>query len=136
MMDVLSTIQSCVIFKILIILIIGDIVFGILRSIKEKRFTSGIGINGIIRKTAMIACMVMVYLFDKIAHFDLTAFMPENIAGFFPVVGLCEFFGFILALYESESIIDNIKALGLPFPYVVSNKINQWLNKITKGDKQ
>lgn len=136
MIEIISNIQNSPVVRILILLIVTDVIFGILRSIKEKKFTSGIGINGVIRKVAMITCIVVVYLFDIIVKIDLTSFVPEVLSSLVPTIGLCEFFGFILSLFELESIIDNYKAIGLPFPTVISTKISDWLHKLTKGGQK
>lgn len=42
--------------KILIIVIVLDTIFGILRAIKEKKVNSAIGIDGIIRKVRNAYC--------------------------------------------------------------------------------
>ena len=42
--------------KILIIVIVLDTIFGILRAIKEKKINSAIGIDGIIRKVRNAYC--------------------------------------------------------------------------------
>ena len=45
-------------FKVLIIVIIMDIVFGVLRAIREKKINSTVGIDGMIRKTGMLLSVI------------------------------------------------------------------------------
>ena len=51
--------------KLLVIFIVIDVFFGILRSIKEKTLASSIGIDGIIRKVGMIASIIFCIIIDK-----------------------------------------------------------------------
>ena len=44
--------------KLLLLIIVMDIVFGVIRAIKEKKLNSTIGIDGMIRKVAMITAML------------------------------------------------------------------------------
>ena len=63
MHEIIMDMASSQVIKILALLIIADVIFGVLRAIKERKLNSGIGINGIIRKTAMIVCIVVVFIF-------------------------------------------------------------------------
>ena len=51
-------------FKLLLIFIVFDIIFGILRAIKEKEINSTIGIDGMIRKVGMIISTIFLFLVD------------------------------------------------------------------------
>ncbi len=50
-------------FKLLLVFIAFDIFFGVLRAIKERKFNSCIGINGLIRKTRndSVFCIFVLY---------------------------------------------------------------------------
>lgn len=54
MENIINDMSNNVIIKILIIALIFDIFLGSLRAIKEKKWNSTIGINGILRKIGMI----------------------------------------------------------------------------------
>ena len=49
-MQFFNIISNSVGIKVLVILIVLDTIFGILRALKEKKINSNIGINGSIRK--------------------------------------------------------------------------------------
>ena len=66
-------------FKILIIVVVLDTIFGILRAIKEKKVNSAIGIDGIIRKIGMIIAITFLSIIDNIVYVDLIGFIPENL---------------------------------------------------------
>ena len=57
--------------KILIIVIVLDLIFGILRAIKERKINSCIGIDGMIRKTGMLITIFFLILIDNIVNIDL-----------------------------------------------------------------
>ena len=44
--------------RILIIVIVLDVIFGVLRAIKERKLNSTIGIDGIIRKVGMLISII------------------------------------------------------------------------------
>ena len=46
--------------KVLIILVILDSIFGSLRAIRERKFNSNIGIDGLIRKFGMMISVIFV----------------------------------------------------------------------------
>lgn len=135
MHEILVDMAGSQIIKILALLIIADVMFGVLKALKERKFISEIGINGIIRKTAIIVCIVVVFIFDCLIDLDLTMLLPDFISAVLPEIGVCEIFGVTLAVFELESIIANFKALGVPFPTAIGEKIHELSQKFEKGDK-
>jgi len=76
-----------------------DVLLGILASIKQKRLSSHIAINGIIRK---LASLIFVMFFGLIVHaLELDAFYPILI------------FGMILS--EIQSVLELLYVLEIPF---------------------
>ena len=76
-----------------------DVLLGILASIKQKRLSSHIAINGIIRK---LASLVFVMFFGLIVHaLELDVFYPILI------------FGMILS--EVQSVLELLYVLEIPF---------------------
>ena len=65
--------------QLLIIFITLDVIFGVLRAIKEGKLNSTIGIDGIIRKVGMIITICVSILVDMIVSVDLIGFIPENV---------------------------------------------------------
>jgi len=76
-----------------------DVLLGILASIKQKRLSSHIAINGIIRK---LASLVFVMFFGLIVHgLELDVFYPILL------------FGMILS--EIQSVLELLYVLEIPF---------------------
>ena len=79
MNEIIKMISNSKSVKILIVCIILDVIFGILRALKEKKINSCIGIDGIIRKVGMILSIAFCFVIDYISHFNLIGFLPESI---------------------------------------------------------
>ena len=71
--------------KVLIICIVLDTIFGILRAIREKKVNSNIGIDGIIRKVGMIISIIFFMGIDYILEINLVGFIPQEFREFFGV---------------------------------------------------
>ena len=98
--------------------VVMDTVFGVVRSIKERKFNSCFGINGAIRKVAMVTSIIFLAAVDIIMHVNLIGFIPEEIRAYFPksiaTIGVAEFFGLLYIAYEVVSILKNMTLCGLP----------------------
>lgn len=103
-------------FQALIVLVVMDVIFGSLRAIKEKRFNSCVGINGMIRKAGMMISLVCLVYLDDIVSFNLIGFIPEGIREYLPgeSIGIMEFFAVIYIVYEAVSVLKNMALSGLP----------------------
>ena len=58
-----------------------DTVFGLGRAIKQRKWNSSFGINGAIRKIAMMACVTFTALLDAMCHFNLIVLFDQEIVG-------------------------------------------------------
>lgn len=116
--------------KLLIIVIVLDTIFGILRAIKEKSLNSCIGIDGIIRKTGMLISIIFLALIDSIVNIDLTGFIPENVKNVlqFGKVGISDIFNLLFIIFEILSIFKNMILCKLPIP----KKLQIYLEDIMK----
>ena len=116
--------------KLLIIVIVLDTIFGILRAIKEKSLNSCIGIDGIIRKTGMLISIIFLALIDSIVNIDLIGFIPENIKNVlqFGKVGISDIFNLLFIIFEILSIFKNMILCKLPIP----KKLQQFLENAMK----
>lgn len=116
--------------KLLLILILLDVIFGILRSIKERCSNSCIGIDGIIRKTGMIISIIFFMIIDDIVDINLFAFLPEEITKVVAIskVGISEVYCILYILFETLSILKNMYRCQLP----VIKRLNGILEKILK----
>lgn len=101
--------------QLVIIAIITDTIFGILRAIKDRNFNSCFGINGAIRKCAMILSIILLVIVDYITQFNLIGFLPEEVRQFFgESIGIAGFFEILFLTYEVVSILKNMVLCGLP----------------------
>lgn len=117
-------------FKILIIVVVLDTIFGILRAIKEKKVNSAIGIDGIIRKIGMLIAILFLSIIDNIVHVDLIGFIPSNIkeALNFSTVGISDLFNLLFIIFEILSIFKNMVLCNLPIP----RKLQEFLENAMK----
>lgn len=99
-------------------LIVMDTIFGVGRAIKEKHFNSCIGIDGAIRKIAMLVSLICLGVLDKIMSINLIGFIPEEVRGYLPAsmqeIGMASFFGLLYLCYEMVSVLKNMSLCGLP----------------------
>lgn len=104
--------------KILIIVIVLDTIFGILRAIKERSLNSCIGIDGIIRKIGMLIAIFFLCMIDKIINLDLIGFIPETIKNYlnFGQVGISDIFMLLFIIFEILSVFKNMILCKLPIP--------------------
>lgn len=117
--------------QLVIIAIITDTVFGILRAIKERDFNSCFGINGAIRKCAMILSIILLVIVDYITQFNLIGFLPEEVRQFFgESIGIAGFFEILFLTYEVVSILKNMVLCGLPVKKIWSY-VRTFLSKYT-----
>ena len=116
--------------QVLVIFIVLDVLFGILGSIKQHKTNSTIGIDGIIRKIAMMFTIACCIVLDYIVEIDLIGFIPETIKQSINIgrVGTADLFALLYCLFEVLSIFKNMYKIGLPLP----KKLKKWLEKILK----
>lgn len=116
--------------KILMIVIVMDLIFGVLRAIREKQINSAIGIDGMIRKTGMLLTIIFLCLIDKITKINLIGFIPEDIRNFLHLgeVGTNQLFSILFIVFEILSIFKNMILCKLPIP----KKLQKSLEKIMK----
>ena len=88
--------------QLLSIFIILDVIFGVLRAIRERKLNSTIGIDGIIRKVGMIITICVSILVDMIVRVDLIGFIPENVKDVLGLskVGVSMIFNILYIIFE------------------------------------
>lgn len=126
---------SSTVIKLVMILTVFDAIFGVLRASKERRLNSTIEINGIIGKISLIISVLFLYFIDIVINVNVTTLVPDVIVSYLklPEVGLAEFFGIVLSLFELTSIMNNLNCIGLPIPKRLREKIEILLKNITSG---
>ena len=124
--------------KLLLIFIIFDIVFGILRAIKERKLNSTIGIDGMIRKAGMILSDCFLFIIDRIINLNFVGFVPEEILSFLNLkfVGIGDLFNILFLLFESLSVLKNMYRCKLPIPKKLEKAIEKLLTEFTEEVKR
>lgn len=102
--------------QLVLIAVVLDTLFGVLRAIKERAFNSNFGINGAIRKVGMLLCLLALVIVDHIIAVNLIGFIPETVRTYLQCerVGTMEFFALLFIAYEVISIFKNMYLCGLP----------------------
>lgn len=133
MQNFINILTNNTFIKILIIAVFLDTFLGSLRALKERKFNSGVGIDGGIRKVAMLGCIAFLAVLDMCFTFNLLFMLPEQWISFLGVekIGLCEFFSILFILYEAVSILKNMLLCGLPVPPKLKNKLESLLDTMT-----
>lgn len=116
--------------KVLVIILVLDTIFGILRALRERKINSGIGIDGIIRKVGMLISIFFFFLVDLVLEINLIGFIPEDIRKTinFENFGVATLFNILFIVFESLSVLKNMIRCKLPIP----KKLQKWLEKILK----
>ena len=113
------------IIELVVLAIVFDTIFGVLRAVREKKFNSCAGIDGAIRKVGMLVSLVFMLLVDCIIKVNLTRqYIGLN------AVGVAEFFSLLYISYEITSIFKNMALCGLPVKKVWA-KVREFLAKYT-----
>lgn len=134
MHDLLVMIESHSFFIILLYGVILDTILGVLRAIKEHKFNSCVGIDGAIRKVAMLLSVVFLMFIDSMIKIDFLFMIPEEYLSFLGInrLGICELFCLLYILYEVVSILKNMTLCGLPVPSKVKLYIQKFLDDMTE----
>lgn len=124
--------------KILVTFIVLDVIFGVFRALIEKELNSTIGIDGIIRKIAMIVTIVVCLFLDYLIKIDLIGFMPLELKDIIHVskIGISELFSILYILFESLSILKNMHKCKLPMPKPLKKWIEKLLKELTSEVKE
>ena len=124
--------------KLLIVFIILDVIFGVLRAIKEGKLNSTIGIDGVIRKVGMIITICFCILVDTIVSVDLIGFIPENVKNVLGLskIGVSMIFNILYIIFETLSIFKNMYKCKLPLPKKLKVFLEKMLKEFTSEIKE
>lgn len=119
--------------KVLIIFIVLDTIFGILRAIREKSINSSIGIDGIIRKVGMLISILFLSLVDYITSINLIGFIPSQIREFVGIetIGISALFILLFIIFEALSVLKNMVLCKLPIPKKLQEKLEEIFKEFT-----
>ena len=120
-------------FKILLVTICLDCIFGILRAIKQRKLNSSIGIDGIIRKCGMIVSTIFIKMIDYMVDLDFLAFVPNIIKEYFHFdqFGIGSLFALLFIIFEALSILKNMLICKLPIPKKLQAYLEKALSEFT-----
>ncbi|MCI9184532.1 MAG: phage holin family protein [Lachnospiraceae bacterium] len=129
-------------FRMVALAIVFDTVMGVFRAVKERKFNSCVGINGAIRKVAMLVSIVCLSVADKILVINLIGFIPADIWGKAGMaapaeIGMAEFFSILFIAYEVVSILKNMTLAGLPVKKMwglVKNFLGKYTEELPDDD--
>lgn len=127
MEKIINLLASNSFIKLLLIAVALDTILGVLRAIKEHKFNSCAGIDGAIRKAAMLLSVCLLMAADVIMRINILCMIPESYIKILGIekLGICEFFSLLFILYEGVSILKNMTLCGLPVP----SKAKRWIQK-------
>ena len=133
MYELIHLIEAHSFFVILLYAVILDTVLGVLRAIKEHKFNSCVGIDGAIRKVAMLFSVLLLMLVDGMVNIDFLFMIPEEYIKIIGIskMGICEMFCLLFILYETVSILKNMMLCGLPVPTRIKSFIQKFLEDMT-----
>ena len=121
-------------FRILLIAVTLDTILGVLRAIKEHKFNSCVGIDGAIRKSAMLLSVCLLMAVDVILNINVLFMIPQNYIELLGIhkLGICEFFSILFVLYEIVSVLKNMTLCGLPVPAKITRWVQKFLEDMTE----
>ena len=132
--EVIALVEAHYFLKILIIAVLMDTILGVLRAVKERKFNSCVGIDGAIRKVAMLLSVIFLVFVDSVVKIDFLFMIPESYLQYMGIsrMGICEMFCLLFILYEIVSILKNMTLCGLPVPAKLKAFIQKFLDDMTE----
>lgn len=133
MTNYINLVQHNVFILTVAIVVLMDTFFGVCRALKEHKFNSCFGIDGGIRKIAMLGCIAFLAGLDMCIKLNLAFMLPQEWINYLGTdqIGLCEFFSILFILYEAVSILKNMLLCGLPIPARFRNVLEKMLDYFT-----
>lgn len=130
---IIENLTHNIFLEALVLVIALDTFLGCLRAIKEKSWNSTFGINGLLRKFAMIGSVAMLMVIDYIVNIDFIGFVPDEIMSYLGniKIGISSLFGIIFIMYEFTSVLKNMVLCGLPVPKQLKEKVENLLDNFT-----
>lgn len=137
-MEAFKVLAQNKLIQVMVVFIVLDVIFGVLRSFKEKSTNSTIGIDGIIRKVAMIITIAVCLILDYIVEIDLIGFIPQDLKTYLNMgrVGISDLFASLYCVFEILSIFKNMIRVGVPLPIKLKKYLEKLLKEFTKEIKE
>lgn len=124
--------KASITFRLLLLAILADTVFGCVRAIRKRALNSAVGIDGAIRKVSMILAAVFMGCLDLLVDLNFLALIPADVRD---VLGLTQagamtILCLLFVAYEAISILKNMVLCGLPVRGVLK-VVYEFLSKNT-----
>ena len=134
MSEIISLIEAHSFFIILLYAVLMDTILGVLRAVKEHKFNSCVGIDGAIRKVAMLFSVMFLMVIDTMVQINFLFMIPEKYLQYIGIerLGICEVFCVLYILYEAVSILKNMSLCGLPIPAKAKQFLVNFLDDMTE----
>lgn len=134
----LEALQDSKCIKILIIIIVLDIIFGVLRSIKEHCTNSSVGSDGLIRKFGMLVAGIGFLVLDIMLKINFIGFIPETVREYLPLseIGLSSVCNILFIVFELLSVLKNMYKCGVPIPKKLGELLKRILQDFTSEIKE
>lgn len=131
MKTIIDAIRNDTILQLVVLAVMMDTIFGVLRAIKERKFNSNFGIDGALRKIAMLVSLMFLVIIDHVVGINAIGWLPAEIRSYVPnEIGISDFFGILYLCYETVSILKNMSLCGLPVRGIWT-KVRVYLGKFT-----
>lgn len=129
MQELIAEIGTNPVIKLVCLTLLADVVFGILRAVKQHTVNSSLGIDGLLRKSGVILAVIFLFIADTVTNIDLMPFVSEEMLQNINLtsIGLTETFGMLFVGFETLSVLKNMMVLGLPLPKGIREKLETWL---------
>lgn len=134
--NLLNYLSNHKVITFVVIAILFDTIAGILVAIKQRKTNSTIGIDGMIRKIAMIIGLAVLIVVDFLLNLNFVGWLPKELLSVFSTVGMdyvgiSDLFGLLFIAFELLSIIKNWTLLGLPMFKGVTDWVSNFLELFT-----
>ncbi len=128
------------VIELVVLAIVFDTIFGVLRAAREKKFNSCAGIDGAIRKIGMLISLVLMLAIDMLIKVNLIGFIPETVREHIGLtsIGVAEFFSMLYIAYETVSVFKNMALCGLPVKKVwaaVREILSRYTDELPDADE-
>ena len=132
----LHTLTGNLFVRLVLWCVVLDTALGCLRAVKYRKWNSSVGIDGGIRKVAMVLSVLFLVLVDDMVGMDVLAWANADTRAVLTSMGikslgLAEFFCVVYVLYEATSIMKNMLLCGLPLPAGLREKVAKFLDTMT-----
>ena len=101
---------------------------------KKHGCNSCVGIDGAIRKSAMLLSVCLLMAVDVILNINVLFMVPQDYIELLGIhkLGICEFFSILFILYEIVSVLKNMTLCGLPVPAKIKRWVQKFLEDMTE----